>query len=317
VDSLEYELRNTCHFARINDVAFPLAYSELFATCSKNDIRVWHSTTRNELLRINVPNLEALCLCFAPDGKSIVSGWSDGKIRAFKPQTGKLIYAINDAQKDGVTAIQCFQNQNGLKIVSGGQDGSVRVWRIGYNNKTQDMIASMKEHKSRVNNICINIDGTECVTAAADGSCIVWSLTRFVRNQCLFASTQFMAVLYHPDQSQILTAGSDRKLTYWDASASDSHAIRITDGSATDTINCLDVTQNGDAFVSAGADKIVKLWGYDEAHNYAQGVGHSGAITKCRISPDQEMIVTVGDEGAIFIWTMPELQLAPEDELES
>lgn len=32
-----------------------------------------------------------------PDGKSIITGWADGKIRAFGPQTGKLQYTIVDA----------------------------------------------------------------------------------------------------------------------------------------------------------------------------------------------------------------------------
>jgi hypothetical protein len=37
------------------------------------------------------------------DGGSIVSGWSDGKIRAFAPQSGRLLYTINDAHS-AVTA---------------------------------------------------------------------------------------------------------------------------------------------------------------------------------------------------------------------
>jgi hypothetical protein len=32
-----------------------------------------------------------------PDGKSIITGWSDGKVRAFTPQKGKLLYIIKDA----------------------------------------------------------------------------------------------------------------------------------------------------------------------------------------------------------------------------
>ena len=45
-DTISPELRNTCHYERINDIAFPSGYSELFATCSVNDIRVWNATTR-------------------------------------------------------------------------------------------------------------------------------------------------------------------------------------------------------------------------------------------------------------------------------
>jgi WD40 repeat protein len=70
-----------------------------------NDIRVWNAITRQELLRIEVPGLDCHCVAFMANGKSIISGWSDGKIRAFLPQSGKLLYAINDAHNHGVTAL--------------------------------------------------------------------------------------------------------------------------------------------------------------------------------------------------------------------
>jgi len=297
--TLEFELRNTCHNAKINGVAFPRGYSELFATCSINDIRVWHARTRNELLRIQVPNLECLCVTFSPDGKSIISGWSDGKIRSFKPQTGKLMYVINDAHRDGVTSLACATDCQ--HIVSGGENGQVRVWKIG--KQAQQMLASLKEHKSRITSVNISADDTECVSASADGTCIIWSLERCVRNACLFASTQFSAAIYHPDQSQVLTAGSDRKLTYWDVA--DGSPIRILEG-ANDNINCLAISENGERFVSGGSDKLVKLWAYDEGVCLAHGVGHSGAVVKCAVSPDQQTIVSVGDEGAVFLWSMPQ-----------
>ena len=90
-DQLKPEFRSTCHHSKINDVAFPYNYSDLFATCSVNDIRIWNAKNRQELLRIQVPNLECNCVTFMQDGKSIISGWSDGKIRAFYPQSGKLM----------------------------------------------------------------------------------------------------------------------------------------------------------------------------------------------------------------------------------
>jgi cilia- and flagella-associated protein 52 len=45
-DDIAPELRNTCHYEKINDVAFPYGYSDVFATCSINDIRVWNTKTR-------------------------------------------------------------------------------------------------------------------------------------------------------------------------------------------------------------------------------------------------------------------------------
>jgi hypothetical protein len=45
-DKINPELRNTCHYERINGISFPYEYSDLFATCSLNDIRVWNMKTR-------------------------------------------------------------------------------------------------------------------------------------------------------------------------------------------------------------------------------------------------------------------------------
>jgi WD40 repeat protein len=254
---------------------------------------------RNELLRIQVPNLNCLCVAFMPDGKSIVSGWDDGKIRAFKPQSGALIYCISDAHLGGVTALACTSDCRA--IVSGGEGGQVRVWAI--ERSVQRMLASMKEHKGRVNCIRINGDDSECVSASADGSCIVWSLQRFVRVACLFASTQFRSIVYHPDESQLVTTGTDRKLTFWDIA--DGNPIRILDGSLHHVLNTLAVSADGERFVTAGGDKQVKVFAYDEGVLGARGVGHSGEISQVVIAPDQRTIVSIGDEGAIFIWHFP------------
>ena len=298
--SFDHETRSTCHYSSINCVAYPHGYSELFATAANGDIRVWHARTRNELLRIQVPNLECLSLCFTKDGKTILSGWNDGKIRAFKPQSGALMFTINDAHTPGgVTAL--VSSNDSSKLISGGQDGRVRVWSI--NKNTQNLLVSLKEHKGAVSSISIKNDDSECISASADGSCISWDLSRYVRSGCLFASTQFSTALYFPDESQLLTTGTDRKITYWDAV--DGNAIRIVDGSQTSEINALSISPDGINFASGGADKIVKLWNYDEGHCYYWGIGHSGAVKDVKIAPDQKNIVSVGAEGSIFIWKYP------------
>jgi WD40 repeat protein len=289
------ELIQTCHHEPINDVAFPQGYSEVFATCGSSDIRVWHINEARELLRIQVPNVECICVAFFGDGGSIISGWGDGKIRAFAPQSGRLLYTINDAHS-AVTSI--IGTNDCTRIISGGKEGNVRVWRVG--PQSQTMVASMKEHKGPVNSIALRANDSECVSASSDGSAIIWDLTRFSRNNSLFASTFFKACGFHPDESQIVTTGTDRKVTWWDAF--DGQAIRILEGSSTAEINSLDISAAGDVVVTGGGDKDVKIWGYDEGHNFFVGKGHSGAITKVKFTPDGEKIVTVGAEGAILIW---------------
>jgi hypothetical protein len=68
------------------------------------------------------------------------------------------------------------------------------------------------------------------------------------------------------------------QITFWDAY--DCQAIRLIDGSLSSEMNCLDITPDGEGFVSGGVDREVKLWNYDEGHCYFVGLGHSGPITK-------------------------------------
>eukprot|EP00495_Collosphaeridae_sp_1-RS-2012_P003296 TRINITY_DN2733_c0_g2_i2.p1 TRINITY_DN2733_c0_g2~~TRINITY_DN2733_c0_g2_i2.p1 ORF type:complete len:182 (+),score=11.75 TRINITY_DN2733_c0_g2_i2:296-841(+) len=164
------------------------------------------------------------------------------------------------------------------------------------------MRGSLKEHKAKVKSICINSDDTMFVSAGQDGSCVLWDMKKLLRLNALFASTQFSTVVLHPDESQLLTTGSDRKITYWDAV--DGTAIRILDGSETAAVNTLNLTSDGEHFVSGGADKVVRVWHYDQGYCLRVGLAHSGVITKCLVSPDQQNIVSVGDEGAIMIWKM-------------
>jgi cilia- and flagella-associated protein 52 len=273
-DKLVPELRSTCHNSKINHIAFPYNYSDVFATCSFQEIRIWNAKSRQELLRIQVPNLDCFSVQFMEDGKSILSGWSDGKIRSFFPQSGKLMYVINDAHTHGVTAL--ITSHDSQKIVSGGMEGEIRVWKVG--KQTQTMEASLKEHRGRVNDIQITIENDKAVSASSDGSCIIWDLKSFTRVICLFEPTMFKQVLFFPDQTQLLTTGSDKKISYWDNF--DGQTIRSIDGADDGEINCLAIQNEGIFFASGGEDKLIRMWKYDEGLCYYVGEGHSGAVSR-------------------------------------
>ena len=72
-----------------------------------------------------MPNLECKCVDITSNGATIVSGWSDGKVRlfthartrihsrahshdqvrAFFPESGKIKFVINEAHSEGCTAL--------------------------------------------------------------------------------------------------------------------------------------------------------------------------------------------------------------------
>lgn len=294
------ELLNTCHNSVVNDIAFPFGSSELFATCSFEDIRVWQADSSQELLRIKVPNKTCTSIAFSRDGTMILSGWDDGKIRCFLPESGKLMFAINDAHQRGVTAVAMTSDCR--RIISGGGEGQVRVWLLNRDG-SQVLETTMKEHKNAVVQIKINKSDTECLSASWDGTCIVWDLKRFKRSQVLFANTLFQCIAYHPEEFHIVTGGSDRKIAYWESF--DGAQIRELEASKSGTINGLDIDANGALFVTGSSDKLVKVWRYNEGEVLAVGTGHGSEIKKVKICPNNRKIVSVGDDGSILRWRLP------------
>lgn len=88
---------------------------------------MWHIHTGRELLRIKVPNVGCSCVAFSSDGGAILSGWSDGKVRAFGPQSGKLLYTF-DAHLKAVKAVAATHDPQ--RLITGGEDGMVRIWEV-------------------------------------------------------------------------------------------------------------------------------------------------------------------------------------------
>ncbi|RZF37372.1 hypothetical protein LSTR_LSTR009723 [Laodelphax striatellus] len=299
IQTSKKQLLLTCHTSAVYDLVFPRDYSQVFATASKDDIRVWNIETSRELLRISVPNFTCSGIVFSYDGKSIITSWNDGTIKAFTPQTGTLIYTILNAHNKGVSAVAI--TSDGKKIVSGGGEGQVRVWEIKPNK--QSLLAVLKEHKGPVSSIDINRNDKEVVTASSDGTCIIWDLERYARTAILFSSTLFMCVRYHPTGCQVVTCGTNRQIGYWEVY--DGSLIREIEGSASSALNTLDLTDDGNYFATGGTDQILKVWKYREGLTTHVGVGHAGVITSVRFSPDRKRIVSTSADGAIFIWACP------------
>ncbi|XP_061589430.1 cilia- and flagella-associated protein 52-like [Cololabis saira] len=298
-ESFQAELASTSHTNAVKDVVFPFGTSDLFATCSEEDIRLWQVGKPKEIVRISVPKTICNCLDFMIDGQGLVSGWSDDKIRLFAPETGRLKRLITDAHKVGVTAIAATKDCK--RIVSGGGGGMVRVWELLQHGHR--LVETMKQHKAAVTCLKLKVDDKECVTTSTDGTCIIWDLVRFTSLQRIIANTMVQAICYHPEEHQIITVGTNRKVVYWEVYHD--AAIRELRASPSGAINALDITQDGRHFVTGGEDKLLKVWDYVTGEVTHVGVGHGSSITRTRICCNNRRVVSTDGGGAVLCWTFP------------
>jgi WD40 repeat protein len=62
--------------------------------------------------------------CIASDDFTIVTGWRDGFVRCYDPQSSRTLWEIANAHRGAVTSVYADANY----VLTGGEDGAVRVW---------------------------------------------------------------------------------------------------------------------------------------------------------------------------------------------
>ncbi|KAI8436340.1 hypothetical protein MSG28_004374 [Choristoneura fumiferana] len=123
----------------------------------------------------------------------------------------------------------------------------------------------------------------------------------------MYANTLFMCVCFEPQGCQLLTGGTDRRVAYWEAGSG--NLARELEASKMGAINGIDISNDGELFVTGGNDQLVKLWRYQEGIYTHMGLGHAGAVTCCKFSPDRRYLVSACAAGSVIVWNMPEAYL--------
>ena len=180
-------------------------------------------------------------------------------------------------------------------VVSGGEEGEVRVWEI----RTREMILHLKQHSMAVTSLCVFDDDSQIITASRDRSILRWDLRLGQRNAAL---TQRMgginSIVLMPDNSQVLSVGQEKRVSFWEL-REPSPLQWIDVGSEQ---MCVCRTSDGALFATGGGDHKVRVWHFESAKLVAEGIGHSRPIISLRFSPDDKQLVSVGVDGSVLLW---------------
>lgn len=174
------KLLQESHYSPITAVSYPpdvygsdaAGASSVFATCGEDgSVRVWDASEYSV-------SAKAVCqtqktgapTCLAFSGEVMFTGWQDGKIRAHEAEEGQPLWEIPECHRGGLSALRLSHN---LKfLVSGGEEGDVRVWEI----RTRDMFLHLKQHTTTITSLEIFSDDSHVLSASRDRNIYVWDL---------------------------------------------------------------------------------------------------------------------------------------------
>jgi hypothetical protein len=175
-------------------------------------VKVWDSTTGQDLLTLRGHGDTVKCVAISADGKRIVSGSYDRTVKVWDAATGQELLTLQ-----GITHwVNCVAiSPDGKRIVTGDGDRIVKVW----DSSTGQMLLTLKGHSGSVTSVAISPDGKRILSGSADRTLKVWDAVTGQEILTLKGhSDQVNSVSFSPDGQRIVSGSEDRTVKIWDAS---------------------------------------------------------------------------------------------------
>jgi len=178
VDDLSSQLVSVGHTAEVTCVCFGTR-SDVFASASSEGaIKVWDLNNYSVLAetRVTAPG-GARCMCWIGD-TAVVSGWEDHFVRCHDASTMQALWEIPNAHRGAVTTVATHSDASLSYVLSGGEDGSVRIWAL----RSRELMLQFVEHKKGVSQVLVDVKSPNLVhSAGLDCSVFTYDLRKVSR----------------------------------------------------------------------------------------------------------------------------------------
>ncbi len=250
-----------------------------------------HSTGR-ELVRIAIEKGGGrfVCVGYAPDGKVLAAGATDGAIRLYDPATGKLL-----ARLQGPTAAPlCIAfSPDGKKVIVGDEEGHVRIWQA----TSGKQLRLLQGHKLAVRSVVFTLDGKYAVTGSEDRIQLWEVASGKVVRQFRGLDGQFRSLALSPNGKLLAGGGTDGIVRLWDVSTGKS-ALPL-DGHR-GPVAVVAFSPRGEALASVGVGWGF-FWDLREGKTVHQ-VGAGTEVLAVAYSQDGRALAVAGSEKGLQLW---------------
>mmetsp|Transcript_21828 Transcript_21828/g.36518 ORF Transcript_21828/g.36518 Transcript_21828/m.36518 type:complete len:317 (+) Transcript_21828:74-1024(+) len=193
-------------------------------------------------------------------------------------------------------------------ILTASRDKSIMVWSLtreednyGYARR------ALKGHNHFVSDVVISSDGQFALSGSWDATLRLWEIATGKCTRRFVGHTKdVLSVAFSAENRQIVSASRDRTVKLWNTLGECKFTI-VEDGH-TEWVSCVRFppTPNAPVIVSAGWDKLVKVWGLSNCRLRANLAGHTGYLNTVTVSPDGSLCASGGKDGVAMLWDLSE-----------
>ncbi|KAJ3516605.1 hypothetical protein NMY22_g14167 [Coprinellus aureogranulatus] len=189
---------------------------------------------------------------------------------------------------------------DGSRLISGDDDGMVRMWNAQSGEPIWGNIAG---HSEDVNSVAFSPDGSKVISGSDDSTICVWDAKS---GQPLGISMEqhggpVYSVAFSPDGSKIVSGSGDKTIRIWDALTGKALGDPIK--GHTEAVCSVAFSPDELRIISGSNDNTIRVW---DARNGKLVLGplqgHTRAVLSVAVSPDGSKIVSGSDDKTIWVW---------------
>ena len=153
----------------------------------------------------------------------------------------------------------------------------------------------------------VSSDGQFCLSGSWDGTLRLWDITTGSTTRRFVGHTKdVLSVSFSADNRQIVSASRDRTIKLWNTLGE--CKFTVTEDGHTDWVSCVRFSPNvqNPIIVSAGWDKLVKVWNLTNCKLRTDHIGHTGYVNTVTVSPDGSLCASGGKDGTAHLWDLNE-----------
>jgi len=194
-------------------------------------------------------------------------------------------------------------------LISGSRDKTLIIWKLTREQLNYgDAVKSLKGHSHYVSDVVISSDGQFAISSSWDKSLRLWELSsgkttkRFQDHE-----KDVLSVAFSSDNRQIVSGSRDKTIKLWNILGE--CKFTLSEEGHQGWVSCVrfsSATQQQPLplIVSAGWDRVVKVWNLDDCKHVKNFIGHTGYINTVTVSPDSSLCASGGKDGTAMLWDL-------------
>ncbi|MEM9217491.1 MAG: TIR domain-containing protein [Cyanobacteria bacterium P01_F01_bin.150] len=282
------------HIRLVHTVAFAPDGQSFISGSWDSTIRIW-SREGDRIKVLTDHGDRVLHIAFDPDGSCFASASSDGTVKLWTT-AGDLLTSLD---LGGIEQRCLAFSKDGHTLASGDRDGQIHIWKID-SDKTLTPLLSQAISAQPLNTLCFTQDHRWLFVGGVDGWIWAWDCDRRQLHQCVNQQAEIRAIQQIPNQHQLVSAGNTGVLSIWHLNSIQPNDLlqkNTTLVGHSGPILGLDIDSTGQLLLSAGGERVVRLWQWQSPQLKCCTTGEIGSYgLNFNAASDQILVLGENDQ---------------------